>query len=145
MVVDVHKGWYMSKSNQRKKSVLKNRTSANELAPRGSGGATPLVDVGDIRREAVGGRRRRRCLAPPLPRGFPRSKVVRQWKGYLYKRRRAPACRRRSADGPRLSRKLGRSAARAAARSITERRRGASPTTGGRSGVGHSGASIRIN
>ncbi|GBP43030.1 hypothetical protein EVAR_96287_1 [Eumeta japonica] len=31
-----------------------------------SGGATPLVDVGDIRREAVGGRRRRRRLAPPL-------------------------------------------------------------------------------
>ncbi|GBP89164.1 hypothetical protein EVAR_70207_1 [Eumeta japonica] len=32
-----------------------------------SGGATPLVDVGDIRREAVDGRRRRRRLAPPLP------------------------------------------------------------------------------
>ncbi|GBP86843.1 hypothetical protein EVAR_86717_1 [Eumeta japonica] len=31
-----------------------------------SGGATPLVDVGDIRREAVGGRGRRRRLAPPL-------------------------------------------------------------------------------
>ncbi|GBP37574.1 hypothetical protein EVAR_34609_1 [Eumeta japonica] len=31
-----------------------------------SGGATPLVDVGDIRREAVGGRRRRRRLVPPL-------------------------------------------------------------------------------
>ncbi|GBP23689.1 Band 4.1-like protein 3 [Eumeta japonica] len=31
-----------------------------------SSGATPLVDVGDIRREAVGGRRRRRRLAPPL-------------------------------------------------------------------------------
>ncbi|GBP69387.1 hypothetical protein EVAR_54806_1 [Eumeta japonica] len=32
--------------------------------PTPSGDATPLVDVGDIRREAVGGRRR---LAPPLP------------------------------------------------------------------------------
>ncbi|GBP50680.1 hypothetical protein EVAR_34188_1 [Eumeta japonica] len=40
------------------------------IHPFHSGGATPLVDVGDIRREAVGGRRRRRRrrrLAPPLP------------------------------------------------------------------------------
>ncbi|GBP67325.1 hypothetical protein EVAR_97943_1 [Eumeta japonica] len=39
---------------------------ASRLALTCSGGATPLVDVGDIRREAVGGRRRRRRLAPPL-------------------------------------------------------------------------------
>ncbi|GBP14999.1 hypothetical protein EVAR_6646_1 [Eumeta japonica] len=37
-----------------------------ELEGYDSGGATPLVDVGDIRREAVDGRRRRRRLAPPL-------------------------------------------------------------------------------
>ncbi|GBP74575.1 hypothetical protein EVAR_39978_1 [Eumeta japonica] len=43
---------------------------ADPPASLGSGGATPLVDVGDIRREAVGGRRRRRRLAPPLSIGY---------------------------------------------------------------------------
>ncbi|GBP85349.1 Histone-lysine N-methyltransferase SETMAR [Eumeta japonica] len=38
-----------------------------------SGGATPLVDVGDIRREAVGGRRR---LAPPLSKIGTRERMV---------------------------------------------------------------------
>ncbi|GBP03192.1 Probable RNA-directed DNA polymerase from transposon BS [Eumeta japonica] len=47
-----------------KTGLLKYAPPCNQLVK--SGGATPLVDVGDIRREAVGGRRRRRRLAPPL-------------------------------------------------------------------------------
>ncbi|GBP53335.1 hypothetical protein EVAR_46592_1 [Eumeta japonica] len=46
-----------------------------------SGGATPLVDVGDIRREAVGGRRRRRRLAPPL--GVSLTPDVGGWNGAI--------------------------------------------------------------